>query len=205
MSNLILALHSLSPLTAEASDHLTAVTSNRTFSKGDLILRNGKVCQQLYYLQKGLVKLFFYKDDKEFIMRFFHENSIFTGLDSYITQTSSLYSIEALETTTVSCIAYTYMEQLCKKHHSIETAFRKFVSTASVNMMNRISEMLEENGTERYNNFVSDNKDLMQRISLGDLAGYLGITQVSLSRIRARKWLFIICKKTAHALAATLP
>ena len=56
-----------------------------------------------------------------------------------------------------------------------------------VNMMNRISEMLEENGTERYNNFVKTNGRLMQRISLGDLAGYLGITQVSLSRIRARK------------------
>ncbi|OPZ15087.1 MAG: hypothetical protein BWZ05_02293 [Bacteroidetes bacterium ADurb.BinA245] len=53
--------------------------------------------------------------------------------------------------------------------------------------MKRISEMLEENATERYNHFLQDNGFLLQRISLGDLANYLGITQVSLSRIRASK------------------
>ena len=54
-------------------------------------------------------------------------------------------------------------------------------------MMKRISEMLEENGTEHYIKFVEENNQLLQRISLGDLASYLGITQVSLSRIRAKK------------------
>jgi hypothetical protein len=53
-------------------------------------------------------------------------------------------------------------------------------------MMKRISEMLEENATERYLHFVKENPDTLQRISLGDLASYLGITQVSLSRIRAK-------------------
>jgi hypothetical protein len=54
-------------------------------------------------------------------------------------------------------------------------------------MMHRISEMLEENPARRYHNFVARNPELLQRISLGDLANYLGISQVSLSRIRARK------------------
>jgi CRP-like cAMP-binding protein len=120
-------------------------------------------------------------------MRFFSEHSIFTGLDSYITQTNSDYSIIALEPAETFYISHSDMEFLSRKHHSIETAFRKFVSIASVNMMKRISEMLEENGTTRYNNFVQANDPIMQRISLGDLASYLGITQVSLSRIRSRK------------------
>jgi hypothetical protein len=47
--------------------------------------------------------------------------------------------------------------------------------------------MLEENATARYHNFLNTNGQLLQRISLGDLACYLGITQVSLSRIRAKK------------------
>lgn len=53
--------------------------------------------------------------------------------------------------------------------------------------MERISEMLEENAKERYANFVRDYPTLLQRISLGDLANYIGITQVSLSRIRAAR------------------
>jgi hypothetical protein len=53
--------------------------------------------------------------------------------------------------------------------------------------MDRISEMLEENAKERYTNFINKYPDLLQRISLGDLANYIGITQVSLSRIRAAR------------------
>ncbi len=65
------------------------------------------------------------------------------------------------------------MQHLCKKQHWIEIVFRKFVSTASVNMMDRIREMLEKNGTKNCNNFVKGNSELMQRITLGDLANYL--------------------------------
>ena len=187
MEGFISSLQLLSPLTSEAIEDLSAVIINKRFSKGDLILRKGIICRHIYYLQEGLVKLFFYKDDKEFIMRFFQEGNLFAGLDSYITQTSSMYSIEALEASSVEGIEYTDMEQLCKEHHSIETAFRKFLSTATVKMMSRISEMLEENGTARYNNFMTTNPGLMQRITLGDLASYLGITQVSLSRIRGKR------------------
>lgn len=187
MTDFIKTLNTLSPLDKDAIDDLVLEITSKTFDKADLILISGRVCGQLYFLNKGLVKLSFHNDGKEFIMRFFSENSIFTGLDSYITQTGSDYSIITLEPTTLSCISYSKMEFLCKKHHCIETAFRKFVSIASLNMMKRISEMLEENGTTRYNNFIKANAQILQRISLRDLASYLGITQVSLSRIRAKK------------------
>jgi len=205
MKDFVKFFDKISTLTNEAINDLNAVISEKTFAKGNFLLQQGNTCRQLFYLQSGLFKLLFYKDDKEFIMRFFQENSFFTGLDSYFTQTDSSYTIQALEPTIVNFITYADMEHLCKKHHCIETAFRKFVSTASVNMMNRISEMLEENGTERYNNFVRTNNSLMPRISLGDLAAYLGITQVSLSRIRAQPWLFNICKKIFPEMAAPLP
>ena len=112
---------------------------------------------------------------------------MFTVLDSYITQQPSTYSIKALEATEVSYVEQKEMERLCLKHHCIETFFRKLVSMAVVNMMKRISEMLEENATSRYAHFIKDRGYLLQRISLGDLASYLGITQVSLSRIRSQK------------------
>ena len=53
--------------------------------------------------------------------------------------------------------------------------------------MSRISEFLEYDAKKRYSNFLQHSSDLLQRISLGDLADYLGITQVSLSRIRGQK------------------
>ena len=163
------------------SQHLETVR----FKKGEAILEQGSVCRYVYFINNGLVKTGFESKERTFIMRFFSEGTMFTVLDSYLTQQSSAYKIEALENTVVTRISRTEMDKLCAGFHPMETFFRKLVSMASVNMMARIGEILEEQASARYENFLKENPDLVQRISLGDLASYLGITQVSLSRIRA--------------------
>jgi len=186
MTDFIQFCHQLSLLDHGAENDLLGELKTKTFEKGDYLLKEGSVCRHLYFIDKGLAKTFFSRDGKEFIMRFFPENMMFTVLDSYLTQTPSQFMILALERTTVTYIRQDALEELCRKHHCIETFFRKLISFASLNMMKRISEMLEENATERYNHFLKENPLLLRRISLGDLACYIGITQVSLSRIRAK-------------------
>jgi CRP-like cAMP-binding protein len=187
MTDFISFCNKLSFLDQEATSDLLKNLKTKTFEKGDLLLTEGTVCKHLYFINKGLVKTFFYKNDKEFIMRFFPEHVMFSILESYLSQTPSRFMVMALEPTTVTLISRSEMERLCIKHHCVETLFRKLISIASLNMMKRVSILLEDNATERYNNFVEENNKLLQRISLGDLAAYLGITQVSLSRIRAKK------------------
>ena len=187
MNGFIQFCSKLSKLGNDAEGDLLNKLKSRTYQKGEYLLRKGEICRQLFFIDSGLAKTFFYAGDKEFIMQFFSENNMFTVLDSYVNQTPSTYMIMALEPASVTYIGYDEMEELCKKHHCIETFFRRLISLASVNMMKRISEMLEENATNHYNNFVNEHADLLQRISLGDLSCYLGITQVSLSRIRAKK------------------
>jgi CRP-like cAMP-binding protein len=177
----------LSPLDKAASDALLTRLKSRTVPAGDHLLKSGRICQHIFFIDQGLTKTYFTREDKEFIMKFFPENAMFTVLDSYILQTPSTYTILALEETTVTYIEKSDLDELCKAFHGMETFQRKLFSIASVNMMKRISEMLEENATARYNHFLKDYGPLLQRISLGDLAAYLGITQVSLSRIRAQK------------------
>lgn len=138
-------------------------------------------------MDEGLTKTFFTSEDKEFVMRFFAEHSMLTVPDSFVSEMPSNYGMLALEKTRVTYISKPDLEQLCAKHHCVETFFRKLVSMAAANMMKRVSEMLEDNATARYNHFVANEGQLLQRISLGDLSNYLGVTQVTLSRIRAKK------------------
>lgn len=187
MIDFVSTFKNLSNFSEEATDDLYNCLSTKSYAKGDLLLRNGETCKKLYFIDEGLAKTYFAKEDKEFIMRFFPEHTFLTVIDSFTNQTRSTYDIMALERTTITYINHTDLELLCKKHHSIETAFRKLLAFAVTNMMKRISEMLEESATERYDHFLRDHGHLLQRISLGDLANYLGITQVSLSRIRAGK------------------
>jgi CRP-like cAMP-binding protein len=187
MTAFIQTCNRLSQLDEAAGDELLDKLQTRSFKKDQHLLNRGSVCPHLFFIDSGLTKTYFNTSGKEFIMRFFCEKEMFTVLDSFIQQQPSAYSIKALETTEVSYIEQKDLLELCRKYHSIETFYRKLVSIASINMMKRISEMLEENAATRYHHFIKDNSHLLQRISLGDLASYLGITQVSLSRIRAQK------------------
>ncbi|WP_416865602.1 MAG: Crp/Fnr family transcriptional regulator [Imperialibacter sp.] len=177
----------LCPLDKEASDDLLEKLKSRTIEKNDFILKRGEVCRHLCFVDEGLTKTFFTSEDKEFVMRFFAEHSMLTVLDSFVSEMPSNYGMLALEKTRVTYISKPDLEQLCGKHHCVETFFRKLVSMAAANMMKRVSEMLEDNATARYNHFVANEGQLLQRISLGDLSNYLGVTQVTLSRIRAKK------------------
>lgn len=177
----------LSKLDNAATEDLLNESKTKICQKGEYLLEAGKVCNHLFYIHEGLTKSFFYKDDKEFIMRFFQENLVLSVFDSFHTRKPSKYAIMALEKTTVTMISYDALMALCQKHHCVETFFRKLLSIATVKMIKRISEMLEENASEAYDQFLAENGALLQRLSLGDLAKYLGITQQSLSRIRAQK------------------
>jgi len=187
VENLIRYLNGISQLEQEASDDLLKDFKTKTFNKNDFLLKPQEVCKYFYFVENGLTKSFSYNKNQEFIMAFFQENMMFTELTSYLAQKPSKYILIALEKTTIKYIHKDAIERHCKRHHCIETLVRKLFTITSVCFMNRISEMLEENATERYNNFIDKYPDLLQRISLGDLANYIGITQVSLSRIRANK------------------
>ena len=187
MATFAMAFNLLAPLDSPAAEDLQRALITKTYLKGELVLKQATVCNKLYFINSGLVKTFFNNDDKEFIMRFFPERTFCSVLDSFTTQKPSLYNVIALEDTELSYLTQIELELLCRKHHCIETAFRNLLSFAVTVMMKRISEMLEENATARYNNFLTENGSLLNRISLGDLASYLGITQVSLSRIRTKK------------------
>jgi len=187
MADLLQFCQLFSPLEDAVLWELSQQTTTKTYHKGEFLLHSGDTCRYLYYVNEGLIKSYSEKDEKEFIMRFFSENLLFSVFDSYINQTPSKFNLVALEDTTVTLIRYETMEGLCKQYHSMETFYRKLVSIAATKMMKRISEMLEENATDRYWLFVEENNAIHQRISLGDMAKYLGITQQSLSRIRNNK------------------
>lgn len=178
--------HKLNPLSQEAIHDIESVLSTKKIAKKAYLLRENLPCKNLYFIETGLLKMFSYSDGKEFIMNFFHEENMFTVLDSFPFQSPSKYNLIALEDTTVQYISYTKLETLSKKHHCIESFYRKLLLHATDNMMNRIREMLFQSHSEHYQHYLENHKELVQRLSLGDLACYLGITQVSLSRIRAK-------------------
>ena len=187
MKDFIDQFQEFSMLDDAAKLDLISVARLQHFKKGEVILPVGNVCRYLYFVNSGLVKIFSSKDGKEFIMRFFSESQICSVFDSFLTKTPANFTIFALEDSFVTLISHTEMETLSRKHPTLDVFFRKVISDTSVRKTKRIQEMLLEDSTWRYQDFIEKNKHLVHRISLGDVAKYLGITQQSLSRIRSQK------------------
>ena len=180
-------LNQVSPLSKEAEEDILPRIKTKSFKKGQVINSEGQICKNLFYIDKGLVKHYYYHKDRVFILRFFSETNFFTVLDSFANQTPSKFITITLEDTETSTIDYADFEELCKKHHSFETFSRKLYTMAAVVNLKRIKEMFDADASELYKEFINENQHLLQRISLGDTASYLGISQVTLSRIRAKK------------------
>ena len=161
--------------------------TEKPFSKGDFLIREEQVCQYIFFIKKGMVKVCASDGNREFIMRFFQENIFVTVVNSFVEQTPSRFQIKALEDGIALMLHRDKMEELCSNNHEIESFFRKLTEKIASQMVTRISGMLQDDATTRYKMFLENNAALMQRISLGDLASYLGITQASLSKIRAKK------------------
>lgn len=168
-------------------EHLLSYFSSKTYKKDECIIKAGQICNHLYYIKKGLVKLSIYNEERAFIIQFFDEGFFTTIMDSFILQDASSYELRTLEDCELLLLHRDTYEQLCVENHSIDMLFRKMMQCVTADMLHRISERLSYTATLRYELFLEKYSNLTQRISLGDLANYLGITQASLSKIRAKK------------------
>lgn len=177
----------ISPISNEAKDDLLNNLKKKKFEKGKMINQKGKISRRLYLIESGLIKHYYYHNGNQFILIFFCDKRFVTISDSFLKNAPADYSTIALEDTTLIYLEYEDLENLCSTHHSFERFIRIVISNMSIMSIERLKTMLHSNATERYHNFISEYAHLQQRISLGDTASFLGMSQVSLSRLRARK------------------
>ncbi len=187
MNEFLKKINELSPLSKEANEELSKFIHTRKYAKGELIHTEGKVNKNLYFIVSGLAKHFYYHDGNLYVLRFFAEDNFFIATDSFFNDLPAEYSTQAIEDTTINYLENRDFEYLCQNYHSFESFARKFVSHVAYTAISNLKNLLYLDATERYAKFLKDYADIQQRISLGDTAGYLGISQVSLSRIRSKK------------------
>jgi CRP-like cAMP-binding protein len=187
MKDLIKQADTISPLSNETKLDLLNNLKRKFYEKGEIVNQKGKNSRRLYLVESGLLKHYYYHNGNQFILRFFCDKCFVTISDSFLRNIPADYSTIALEDTTLIYLEYDDLEKLCEKHHSFEHFIRIVISNIAIMSIERLKTMLHSNATERYNNFITEYGNLQQRISLGDTASFLGISQVSLSRLRSKR------------------
>lgn len=188
MEEFINYLKQISPIGEESCNSFVAKCKTFNFSKGKYLLKSGQVSQHLYFVKSGIGKVYYLKEDgKEIIDWISDEGNLLTSVSSFLTQTPSVHYVKLIEDSELIGISYADLEGLFSKYHEMERLGRKLTIVALVQLQSRINSMQFETAKKRYENFLIQYPNCINRIPLGDLASFLGMTQVTLSRVRALK------------------
>jgi CRP-like cAMP-binding protein len=170
-------------------DELTELVQQFTFDKIDkksILLNAGEFSDTVYFIIEGLVRIYYVKEDKEITNWFIKENMMFAATYSILTGNKNYSTYETLEDTYVLKVRYPVLESLYTKYHSLEHLGRKLIEAYYGAFMKKTFDVLFLSAEERYHLFVKDQSDLLNRVPLRFVASFLGITQETLSRLRAK-------------------
>lgn len=175
------------PLSKEAEKAIAEISKTITGKKNTDLQPIGHTCKTIYYINKGVARIYYFKDGTDITECFAFENNIIARVESLFTGKPSKKAIQILEDSEVIAINSTLLFKLYDKYPEIERLFRLIFESAYVGTVDRIEGMQFHSAEERYNALIKEAPDVLKRVPLKYIASYLGITQVSLSRIRGIK------------------
>lgn len=153
--------------------------------KGDFIVKEGDISQFAYFVQEGILRVFYIDDKgKEHLLQFAPEGWFASDHESNYFHTASTYYIQALEDTTVYQLDDSFFEQLSLKDASFNQFNQKLLHNHIHHLQKRIIQLIAFSAEERYVEFTKIYPDILMRVPQTMVASYLGITPESLSRIR---------------------
>jgi CRP-like cAMP-binding protein len=173
-------------LSDKEKDYLEEAFTIRHVPKTFKLVEEGQVSKELYFINKGLIRLFYNKEGEEITGYIFKENLFSSSYDSFLTQAPSLQTLETLEDSELLVINRDDLDVLYEQVPKMHIFIRKMAEQRFINVQRILSSFILDSPAERYSKFEATNKDLLQRVPQHYIASFLGITPVSLSRIRKR-------------------
>ena len=184
MNDFIKYLTSISKLSESAIRDISDCLSVKTISNKQIIVPELSTSQHLYFIKKGVVRAFFYHNGKEITDWFGIENMIIGATVRNFPIKNTCHSVETLEETELVSVSFNDLEKLYQKHHDIERLGRLIAIQAIIFLQQKIDTQQLFSAKERYDEFVNRYPNLTNRVPLGYIASYLGMNQVTLSRVR---------------------
>jgi CRP-like cAMP-binding protein len=180
-------IETIHQISSDAKLMLSSICKEVNLSKGKNIQEIGHTCKTIYFVKKGVVRIYYFKEAIDITESFEFENAFVARAESLFTGKPSRKAIQAIEETTLIAIDSNKLFKLFDTHPDVERLFRKIIETSYVNTVNRIESLQFNTAEERYKTLLKAAPNVLKRIPLKHVASYLGITQVSLSRIRGIK------------------
>ncbi|MEO0898343.1 MAG: Crp/Fnr family transcriptional regulator [Bacteroidota bacterium] len=169
----------MAPLSDEKWEQLAPLLHIKEYAKGDWLLKEGEICQEVNFLIKGLVRHYYVKEGNELTRQFFFENGFSMDMASAVSQQPSRVNIQTLEDCQILKIPFSVLE-------SLTPLFIIALKDNVVHIANRVAAVFLDSPEEQYLELVRTRPKVIQRVPQFLIASYLGITPEGLSRIKKR-------------------
>jgi CRP-like cAMP-binding protein len=180
-------LNSFWPLPETVLNEFTAAFEEFDFPAHHFLLREGRICNHVYFLTQGAVRSFYRKDDKEVNIWFAFEGEMFSSFNSFSLRQPGRDNIQLLEDSLLLGIPYDRLQKLIDRHPEIGQLQGQILKMLCLEFENRLYNLLFQSAKERYEVLLHRYPHILQRVSLGHIANHLGVSQETLSRIRSGK------------------
>ena len=171
----------------EASlNRLRQCLSEVSYPKGFRVLESGKVEKNIFFIKKGIVRAYTSVDGKEITFWVGKEGATLVSMKGYVNDEPGYETMELMEDSVLYVLERKKLKELFADDLHIANWGRRYAEMELLATEERLISMLSAIASERYNELLKKEPDLLQRLPLGSIATYLGITQASLSRIRAK-------------------
>ena len=187
MNNLLKYICSLTTFSDESWELLQPVLTKREFKKSEFLLKQGQVCNSLFYIDKGYCKSFYNIDGVVKNTGFFFENDVATNINSFGSGQKSEFNIAACGPLTAIIFDKDKLFQAAKLSSEIETLGRNCIRLFASKQEEFSTLFRLYSAQERLEYLETKHPEILQRVSLSQLASFIGVARETLSRIRKRR------------------
>ena len=173
-----------STMTHDELDMLESILVPMKFAKNEFILREGEISTNIFWIVKGLVRQFYFKNDKELTEYMATENNVVMCIESLFREQPTKLQIKALEPTILIALPKADLEAVAMKSVNIQILYRKILEESLILSQHHADMLRFESAQDRYQKLVKNQPQLVLRAPLVYIASYLQMTPETLSRVR---------------------
>ncbi|WP_167618173.1 Crp/Fnr family transcriptional regulator [Maribellus sediminis] len=166
--------------------HFKKLFIEREFASKTILLQEGEISKNIFFIKNGCLREWFNKDGKDITFQFFFEGQAVASIDSFMNNKPSLFTIESIEPSILLSVNKRDFEELLTTYPKFQIEFQNLIFQRLSNYTQLFLSRIKDTPEERYNDLIRNYPEIIKRIPQHYIASFLGITPISLSRIRHR-------------------
>jgi CRP-like cAMP-binding protein len=187
MENLIRMLQSVHQLSDALVEHLLFVLNPKELKRRQYLLQHGQVCREICFIETGLLRCFYLKEDQEVSSWFMKEGDVIVSVPSFFRQVVSYECIQAMEPTSLYSISHSQLQHIYKTFPEFNFIGRVLTERYYTLSEERLYSLRMQRTVERFRHLMDTNPELVQRVPSKYLASYLGVREETLSRMKWKR------------------